>query len=150
MRTRPIARPIRPQQRHGNVTWSKVTEQDAVTLGASPMEARPEQDAPPVLRVVEPGEMVAVMTGAEGTHLLLTDRRLVVATGERVALDVGFAELRRIQFDIERRRPATLVIVPEDPANEPQVVSVPPARYDEVTSVLATVGRRLARNEEAA
>jgi len=82
------------------------------------MDVQPEGDAPPVLRVVEPGELVQVMTEASGTHLLLTDRRLIVASGERLALDISFSELRRIQFDIERQRPATLVIVPEDPRHD--------------------------------
>jgi hypothetical protein len=113
------------------------------------MDVRPDHDAAPVLRLVQPGEMVHVVTEAAGAQLLLTDRRLVVASGERVALDVGFSELRRIQFDIERRRPATLVIVPEDPRHEPQVLAIPPARYGEVTGLLATIGRRLAESGEA-
>jgi hypothetical protein len=113
------------------------------------MDALPERDDPPVLRLVQPGEMVEVMTEATGVDLLLTDRRLAVASGERVALDVSFPELRRIQFDVERRRPATLVIVPEDPRYEPQVIAVPPARYAEVTAMLATIGQRLAAVEDA-
>ncbi len=86
---------------------------------------------------------------AAGAHLLLTDRRLVVAAGERVALDVAFPGLRRIQFDIERDRPATLVIVPEDPRQEPQVLAIPRERYDEITSALASIGHRLAETEAA-
>jgi hypothetical protein len=113
------------------------------------MDARSERDAPPVLRLVEPDEMVEVMTETTGAHLLLTDRRLVVASGERVMLDVAFPELRRIQFDIERRRQATLVIVPEDPKHEPQVLAVPPARFGEVTAMLATIGQRLAEGDAA-
>ena len=59
---------------------------------------------------------------------------------------LGFYErgLRRIQFDIERDRPATLVIVPHDPRNEPQVIPIPPELYDDVTGALAIVGRELA------
>ena len=114
------------------------------------MDARPDpRQRPPVLRVVEPGETVQVLTQAAGADLLLTDRRLVVASGERVALDVAFPGLRRIQFDIERKRPATLVIVPEDPMHEPQVLAVPPGQYDEITKVLAEVGRHLAAIREA-
>ena len=89
------------------------------------------------------------MTEAAEAQLLLTDRRLVVASGERVALDVPLPALRRIQFDIERRRPATLVIVPEEPSQEPQVLAIPAARYDEITAMLAEVGRRLVESEEA-
>ena len=113
------------------------------------MDARPDSDKPAVLRIVEPGETVHVMAEAVGAHLLLTDRRVVVAAGERVALDVPFPGLRRIQFDIERERPATLVIVPQDPLHEPQVLAVPPASYDQTTAALATIGHRLAETEAA-
>jgi hypothetical protein len=74
---------------------------------------------------------------------LVTDRRVAVAEEERIALDLPFAGLRRIQFDIERERPATLVIVPEHPSHEPQVIAVPPDRYREVTRALALIGERL-------
>ena len=73
----------------------------------------------------------------------------MVASGERIALDVPFPGLRRIQFDIERERPATLVIVPEDPRHEPQTLAIPAARYEEITAVLAQVGHRLAESEQA-
>ena len=96
------------------------------------------------LDVIQPGESIHVRADAVGAKVVVTDRRLVVATGDRIALDVGFHGLRRIQFDIERRRPATLVIVPDDPANEPQVLAVPRESYDEITAALAAVGHRLA------
>jgi hypothetical protein len=66
-----------------------------------------------------------------------------VAADGRLALDVRFHGLRRIQFDIERQRPATLVIVPEHPADEPQVITVPPQRYADVAQALALVGERI-------
>ncbi len=98
----------------------------------------------PALRLVEPGETVEVVAEAAGARLVVTDRRLAVAAGERVALDITFDGLRRIQFDIERSRPATLVIVPEHASNEPQVLAIPPERYEEITRALALIGRRLA------
>jgi hypothetical protein len=98
----------------------------------------------PALRLLEGDESVEVLAEAESARLLVTDRRLVVASDERVVLDVGFDGLRRIQFDIERSRPATFVIVPEHAANEPQVLAIPPERYDEITRALAVIGRRLA------
>ncbi len=98
----------------------------------------------PALRLLEPGENVEVLADAEGAKLLVTDRRLAVVDDERIVLDIAFAALRRIQFDIERQRPATLVIVPESAAQEPRVIAVPPERYDEVTRALAVIGRRLA------
>jgi hypothetical protein len=113
------------------------------------MDARRDPDQPAGLRVVESGERVDLMAEAGEVHLLLTDRRVVVAAGERVSLDVPFAGLRRVQFDIERKRPATLVIVPEDPRREPQVLAVPPSSYGDVTAALATIGQRLAESEEA-
>jgi hypothetical protein len=57
---------------------------------------------------------------------------------------VPFDQLRRIQFDIERTRPATMVIVPEQPRDEPQVLAVDPDEFDAVAKALATIDRRLA------
>ena len=99
---------------------------------------------PPHLRLLEPDETIEVIAETPTAKVVVTDRRLAVANDERVALDVGFRALRRIQFDIERHRPATLVIVPEDPSHEPQVLGVPPESYGEITKALAIVGRRLA------
>jgi hypothetical protein len=112
------------------------------------MDSQPNRQNPPILRLVEPGEMVQVITQAADAHLLLTDRRLAVASGERIALDMPLPRLRRIQFDIERRRPATLVIVPEDATYEPQVISIPPSRYNEITAAIAEIGHRIADLED--
>ena len=103
----------------------------------------------PILRLVQPDETIHIRTEATGAHVLVTDRRLVVASGDRVALDVAYPGLRRIQFDIERKPPATLVIVPEDPAHGPQVLAVPPTRYDEIAVALASIGHGLAETEAA-
>ena len=62
-------------------------------------------------------------------------------------MDVPFRELRRIQFDIERGRHATLVIVPESFKYEPRVFSVPNANLTETAVALALVGKRI--NEAA-
>src|SRR4051794_13535416 len=87
----------------------------------------------PALRLVQPGETVQVLAEATGFGLLVTDRRVAVASSDRVALNVGFEGLRRIQFDIERERPATLVIVPDDPLDEPQVIPIHPDHFDDIT-----------------
>ena len=92
---------------------------------------------------LEPGETVQAIARAESASLLVTDRRVAVAEAHRIALDVPFDGLRRIQFDIERERPATLVIVPEHPRQEPQVLAIPPDRYEEITRALALIGERL-------
>ena len=52
--------------------------------------------------------------------------------------------LRRVQFDIERGRPATLVLVPDRPADVPQVLAIPPQQYAVVGEALSLVGQRLA------
>lgn len=98
----------------------------------------------PALRLLQPGETVHVLADAAGAKLIVTDRRLAVAADDRVALNIPYDGLRRIQFDIERKRPATLVIVPEDAGDEPQVLAIPPDRYDEITQALALIGHRLA------
>jgi len=97
----------------------------------------------PALQRLEPGEIVQAIARASEASLLVTDRRVAVAEDDRIALDIPIKGLRRIQFDIERERPATLVIVPEHPAQEPQVIAVPPERFDEITRALALIGSRL-------
>jgi hypothetical protein len=98
----------------------------------------------PHLRLLEPDETIEVVAETQSARVVVTNRRLAVANDERVSLDIGFAAIRRIQFDIERHRPATLVIVPENPTDEPQVLGIPVDTYDQVTKALAIVGRRLA------
>jgi hypothetical protein len=98
----------------------------------------------PVLQLLQSGETAQVVADTAGATLLVTDRRVVVASSDRVALDIPFPALRRIQFDVERQRPATLVIVPEHPADEPQVLAIPPERYEEVATALTIIGRQLA------
>jgi hypothetical protein len=102
---------------------------------------------PHVLQALEPGEELRQRARATDAVLALTDRRLFVAAPERVALAIPFDGLRRIQFDIERHRPATLVIVPEMANHEPQVLSIPPEQYPAAGELLAAVGRELAELE---
>jgi hypothetical protein len=52
--------------------------------------------------------------------------------------------VRRIQFDIERTRPATLVIVPEHPAQEPQVLAIPNTELSQAAAALSFIGERIA------
>ena len=58
-------------------------------------------------------------------------------------MDLPIVAIRRIQLDIERRRPATFVIVPDSPATEPQVVPIPSDYYDAVTTASAHIGHVL-------
>jgi hypothetical protein len=102
---------------------------------------------PSVLHALEPGEELRYKARATEALLAVTNRRLVVADRERIALAVPFQRLRRIQFDIERSRPATLVIVPEMSHDEPRVLSIPPEGYGEAAQALVAIGEKLAKAE---
>jgi hypothetical protein len=97
----------------------------------------------PVLRDIDPDEIRAQST-ADGHVVVVTDKVLRVGSEDRVVLDVAIDNLRRIQFDIERDRPATLVIVPLLARDEPQVVVVQPHEYASVAQALAFVGQQMA------
>jgi hypothetical protein len=108
--------------------------------------AQLDQDLDPIL-VTALEEDESLQATARGTDAILavSDRRLLVKARERIALSVRIEGLRRIQFDIEKRRPATLVIVPEEPRDEPQVLAIPPDEIRRVTDALAIIAQRLAR-----
>ena len=97
----------------------------------------------PVTRLLETDEAIELVAHARTHRVVLTDRRVAVADEERVALHVPYLALRRIQFDIERNRPATLVIVPESPHDEPQVLAIPPEDYEDIARALVTIGHRI-------
>lgn len=99
---------------------------------------------PIVLSVLEPDEELHSTARARDALIALTDRRLIVADGDRIALKVDIDNIRRIQFDIERQRPATLVIVPDRPEDEPQVLAIEPSEYERAGRTLAIIGLRLA------
>ena len=94
--------------------------------------------------ILEPDEEIEVRARAMNAVVAITDRRLAVASSDRIALDIPYSGLRRIQFDIERTRPATLVVVPEHPSHAPQVLAIPVEEYEAVTRALAIIGRRIA------
>ena len=98
---------------------------------------------PAIARLLEPGEQVAHATTAGEALLAVTSRRVAVVEGDRTALDIAVESVRRIQFDIEKTRPATLVIVPEEPSSAPQVLTVRPEEYQDVADALVTIGHRL-------
>ena len=97
-----------------------------------------------VSRVLEPGEAIRLQARASDAVLALTDRRIVVAAPSRVALAIPVEGLRRVQFDIERSRPATLVLVPEEARDEAQVLTVAPSEYRAVADTLVEIGNALA------
>ena len=101
-------------------------------------------DADPILsQVLHPGERITHRTRATEAVLAMTTQRLVVAASSRVALAIPFEGVRRIQFDIERNRPATLVIVPELSHDEPQVLAIPPDQYRAAADALVALGLAL-------
>jgi hypothetical protein len=97
----------------------------------------------PALQSLDPDEEIHVQAKAGDNVMIVTNRRLAIATDDRLAFDVPIENLRRIQFDIERDRPATLVVVPERPLDEPQVLVVHPQDYDTIAQALVVIGRRL-------
>src|SRR6187399_167501 len=72
----------------------------------------------PILGAIAEREPVRAVAKVRDAHVVVTDRRLAVASDARLMLDVAIDNVRRIQFDIERLRPATLVVVPENPIDE--------------------------------
>jgi hypothetical protein len=94
---------------------------------------------------LEQDEQLRAYAHARDAIFAVSDRRLIVAASERIALSVRFHELRRIQFDIERDRPATMVVVPEESQYEPQVLAIPPEAFRATAEVLTLVGQQLAR-----
>jgi hypothetical protein len=110
-----------------------------------------ESDPPdlPLLRMLAPDERVHTHIPAIPAHVVVTDRRIAIGNEERLQLDTEIAALRRIQFDIERDRPATLVIVPDHPSDEPQVLAIPPDHYRAVGEALAFIGMQLYTSHEA-
>jgi hypothetical protein len=98
-----------------------------------------------ILRLVGPDEAIESRAKIGDAEVVVTNHRLLVASTDRTMLNVPIDGLRRIQFDIERQRPATLVIVPDAPGDEPQVLAVSPEHYREAADALVIVGERLAK-----
>jgi hypothetical protein len=105
----------------------------------------------PLPHILRPGEIVERQAYADGFLIAVTSQRVVVTDDQRPVMDIRFDELRRIQFDVERGRDATLVMVPEHIRNEPRVFSVPVANLAETALTLALIGRRMnaSADEEA-
>lgn len=95
-------------------------------------------------RLIQPYEQIHVHARAAGATVAVTNRRLIVARRDRLDLAIPFERLRRVQFDIERARPATLVVVPDDPGDEPQVLAISPEEYDGAARILVQIGANLA------
>ncbi len=87
----------------------------------------PEPNELPIalIPVLRPGEELAVAAQATEATIAVTDQRVLVDVRGRLRLNVEIRDLRRIEFDLDRTGPATVVIVPDDPRQEPQVLAIP-------------------------
>ena len=76
--------------------------------------------------------------------------RLSVSDSLGATLDVGTADIRRVQLDIEALRPATLAFVPSSSRHAPVVLAVGPESYRAVADALVMIGEDLANAEAGA
>jgi hypothetical protein len=97
----------------------------------------------PVMRRLARDEAVRGVVDGIGGRLFLTDRRVLVTENGVVTLDVPIENLRLVEFDVERQRPARVIIVPEQPRDPPLELAIEPQQYDEVAAVLAQLGPRI-------
>ena len=96
-----------------------------------------------ILKILDPDEVIQARAVALNAEIAVTDRRIVVSEYQRVALNVAIDAIRRIQFDVERNRPASLVIVPESPRDTPQVLAIPNRELQAACAALTLIGSRL-------
>jgi hypothetical protein len=115
--------------------------------GVSTMTEEKLHHNPAVTRLLGPGEEIRHAAMAGDAVLAVTTRRVAIVEGDRTALDLKIDGLRRIQFDIERSRPATLVVVPDEGRYPPQVLPVRPDQYEGVAKALVAIGLRLADSD---
>jgi hypothetical protein len=99
---------------------------------------------PHVLEALEQDEDIHAVVHLPDATVILSGRRLMVARSDRMALIVPIEAVRRIQFDVEKLIPSVMVIVPDHPSHEPQVLTVPADSLRDATDLLALVGDRLA------
>jgi len=104
---------------------------------------------PDLLASLKADEIVRATALTTVGIVAVTDQRLLVSSGQRVALSVRFEQLRRIEFDVDKDGPATLVIVPEQPRHEPQVLTIPGDQVAAAADLLVLVAGRLGRRTDA-
>jgi hypothetical protein len=110
-------------------------------------ERHPIGDQPAILRLLDRDEQVRHATTLGDALLAVTSCRIAIIDGTRTVLDLPIDGVRRVEFDIEKTRPATLVIVPEDARSAPQVLPVRPEEYKAVADALVTIGLALAEGD---
>jgi hypothetical protein len=114
---------------------------------AATPHAQVAHDQLDVQSVLRPGETIRKTVSTTDSLVALTNRRLLVVTGKRLALDLPIPGVRRIQLDVERRRPSTLVIVPDDPGHEAQVLTLEDEHLDATTEIVAVIGMLMGDHE---
>lgn len=119
-------------------------------MAAERMSERSEEALEPtLLHILRADEELHIQARSMDSVVAITDRRVIVTSGERVELDIPYEQLRRVQFDIERGRPATLVIVPEWPSDRPQVLAIPPEEYERAALGIGRIGQHLDESRSA-
>jgi hypothetical protein len=96
---------------------------------------------------LEPGwesDAQIVVDGDEGI-LIVDDHRISVRGPSRAMLDIDIDGVRRVQFDIERGVPATMVIVPSAATQLPQVLSIPREQHLPAVQAMYRIGRAMQR-----
>jgi hypothetical protein len=96
-----------------------------------------------LIGALDPDEKVQATARAQGAVVAVSERRLLVAEGDRIALKIRLDQVRRIEFDIDKGRPVTLIIVPENPGDEPQVLAVSTDQIRPMAAVLVFIALRL-------
>jgi hypothetical protein len=100
----------------------------------------------PILRILSEGEELVATARARDAEFVVTNSRIAIAAENgRMAMDLPIQDVRRIQFDIERERPATLVIVPDEPGREAQVLAISAEQLEATAQALAFIGKRLSQ-----
>jgi len=92
---------------------------------------------------LHPDERLGMVARTTPAMVVLTDRRVIMQDDERTLLSLPIEGIRRIQLDVEHGRPATMVLVPQLPIHDPQVLSVPAEQLDVTTRLVTAVGRML-------
>ncbi|MFL5674187.1 MAG: hypothetical protein ACJ779_04225 [Chloroflexota bacterium] len=93
--------------------------------------------------LLDPGEEIEQEVSFGGRTLAVTSHRLALFEADRIALAIPIERVWRIQLDIERARPGSLVIVPDEVIDHPEVLTFGVEDVEEVSDLLVSVGRRL-------
>jgi hypothetical protein len=96
-------------------------------------ESATPSEQPTPLRSMHQGDVV--VHAVEGTLVVLDHQLTVQRTGSERQVTWRASEIRRVQVDIELRRPATIAIVPNSAA-EAQLLTVEPDQFEQLSRAL--------------